>query len=160
MTIYTPFVPERDEWWNTEYPIYGNKLIQRKRGKMKDFLKYLNSLWGLVSLSTLLFPQSIKLFELIKPPQSWKVNEDLVLNLSTIICVFLLLVLYTRRREHYYVIGEAVFLFVGSIVCIWVYLDPLHGGLFGNLIDFIIYFGIFACLTGSFTILAIMDRFQ
>lgn len=136
---------------------------------MDDFLKYVFSVWGLISVSTVFFPVSNQLIGLIEPPHGF--DPKLVLTLNSLFCAFSFFWLYVRRNEQRYSTGSAAKFFVGAIFALAVYLarptfdfssstDPEAQARVSDFLYLLGYFAIFVGLTVSFALLAVKDRFQ
>lgn len=125
---------------------------------MNDFIDYLKSIWGKLSTISILFPFAGNLIGTFETPDPFlRSNDTGILALTSIICAFVILLLYVQRYEINYSAIGAILVFVLGIILSFNYLDNYSCWNTGCTLT---YFGIFICFTSSFTMLAIKDRYQ
>lgn len=125
---------------------------------MKDFLDYLQSIWGKLSAISIFFPFAGKLIGAFETPDPfWHSNEAIILAITSIIGAFVILLLYVQRYDINYSAFGAIAVFALGIVLSLNYLDSFSCHSVGCTLT---YFGIFTCFTAAFTMLAVKDQYQ
>jgi hypothetical protein len=125
---------------------------------MEDFIGYLKSIWGKLSVVSIFFPFAGKLIGTFETPDPfWPSNKTAILVLTSIASAFVIFLLYVQRYETSYSVLTVIFIFILGIILSFNYLDNYSCT---NIGCTLVYFGIFICFTGSFTMLAIKDRYQ
>ncbi len=141
---------------------------------LKDFLNYLTSIWGLLSVFTSLFPLTTILSKKIPTPKNF---PDVLVILASLSCIFILFYKFSHRTKHqnseetqknfFTAIGCTLFYLM---VLPKIYKFQLSNKVKSELISFlndsieiamslgeaIIYISIFFFFTKSFTTLAVI----
>ena len=66
--------------------------------ELKDFLMYLSSLWGVLSAFSAFFPLVNRFKEILPLPEN-ELEADAYVLLSTVTCLFIILVLFTSYHD-------------------------------------------------------------
>lgn len=131
---------------------------------LQNFLRYLSNAWGLLSISTPLFPHFETFSEVVPCPRP---HSELFSLLATLAGIFVVFYEYTirgkragERRE-----AKAGRFFLSAIILTTFYAIILHPpdsrlpwadvGVLTDLVDALVYIAIFFLFTKSFTVLAV-----
>lgn len=124
---------------------------------MKDFIDYLQSVWGKLSVSSIIFPFAGKLIGAFETPDPFATSSASILALTSIIGAFVILLLYVLRNDVNYSVLLAISIFIVGIVLSFNYMEQ---SLCWDVGCTLVYLAIFTCFTSSFTMLAIKDLYQ
>jgi hypothetical protein len=139
-----------------------NKAIQ----SLQNFLKYLTSAWGLLSVFTPIFPLFGDFSHLLPSPE-W--HSELFTLLATICGLFVVLYEFSCREQNMSLAREdkAGWHFFFGILAVIIYVViffpvtqakiQLELGSFKIILEAVVYIGIFYLLTKGFTILAVQE---
>ncbi|HCK64926.1 MAG TPA: hypothetical protein DHW49_01550 [Anaerolineae bacterium] len=119
--------------------------MQKTTNKLKEFLAYLNSIYGYLASATLFFPLANQFFKVIPLPSE---NTNTWVYFATLSGAFMFFYQFTRRDTQEAQIGNGMIAFVFSIISVGIYVAFPYG---------ILYATIFFVLTYSFSELAVVE---
>ncbi|SRR6266568_2303499 len=141
---------------------------ERKRGEgavadLREFLRFLGNLWGVLATITVLFPLSNWLIAVLPLPPGSERLSSVLATLFSLFAIFFVFVLRHADFGDEYSGGDIGFLIVASLLALgcgvsvlvvysYVRLEPVAAG-----VSPVLYAGVFGLFTAAFTLLALAE---